>query len=277
MALIQANFISKKLLRTVTFNAIIPIDKIDFDDTPKPPQKPLKTLYLLHGAFGNYADYLSGTRIQRWAEEHNLAVIMPSGENQFYVDKAKQDEYYGAYIGEELVAFTRSMFPLSTKREDTFIAGLSMGGYGALVNGFKYHETFSQIGAFSPALLIDDIVNHPEKLQISGWNSGFYENVFGGIETIVNSDKDYCYLIDQLLANKQEIPNIYLPIGQDDFLLESVRTYRDFLVERKIKHTYLEDHGGHDWDFWDRQLKLFLEWLPLDEKENYWNSGNVTS
>ena len=135
MALVQVNFISKMLSRTVTFNAIIPLDKISFGEEEVAEEKPLKTLYLLHGAFGNYTDYLSGTRIQRWAEEHNLAVIMPSGENQFYVDKPSRGENYGAYVADELVEFTRKMFPLSHKKEDTFIAGLSMGGYGALING----------------------------------------------------------------------------------------------------------------------------------------------
>ena len=275
MALVQVNFISKMLSRTVTFNAIIPLDKISFGEEEVAEAKPLKTLYLLHGAFGNYTDYLSGTRIQRWAEEHNLAVIMPSGENQFYVDKPSRGENYGAYVADELVEFTRKMFPLSYKKEDTFIAGLSMGGYGALINGLKYHETFSHIGAFSPGLMIDDIASRSELLSVTGWSLDFYENAFGGIDTIKNSDKDYYYLIDQLLENKKEIPKIYLPIGTDDFLLESVRGFKSFVDKREVPLIYIEDDGGHEWDFWDKYVKNFLEWLPLEEKGNYLNSGNV--
>ncbi|UDM80298.1 alpha/beta hydrolase [Vagococcus fluvialis] len=275
MALVQANFISKMLSRTVTFNAIIPLDKISFGEEEVVEAKPLKTLYLLHGAFGNYTDYLSGTRIQRWAEEHNLAVIMPSGENQFYVDKPSRGENYGAYVADELVEFTRKMFPLSHKKEDTFIAGLSMGGYGALINGLKYHETFSRIGAFSPGLMIDDIASRSELLSVTGWSMDFYDNAFGGIDTIKNSDKDYYYLIDQLIENKKEIPKIYLPIGKDDFLLESVRGFKSFVDKREVPLTYIEDDGGHEWDFWDKYVKNFLEWLPLEEKGNYLNSGNV--
>lgn len=275
MALVQVNFISKMLSRTVTFNAIIPLDKISFGEEEVAEAKPLKTLYLLHGAFGNYTDYLSGTRIQRWAEEHNIAVIMPSGENQFYVDKPSRGENYGAYVADELVEFTRKMFPLSHKKEDTFIAGLSMGGYGALINGLKYHETFSHIGAFSPGLMIDDIASCSELLSVTGWSMDFYDNAFGGIDTIKNSDKDYYYLIDQLLENKKEIPKIYLPIGTDDFLLESVRGFKSFVDKREVPLIYIEDDGGHEWDFWDKYVKNFLEWLPLEEKGNYLNSGNV--
>ena len=127
MALVQVDFFSEKLMRTVTINAIIPVDK-----KLNQPNKKFKTLYLLHGIFGNYTDWVCGTRIQRWAQDHDLAVIMPSGENKFYVDNENSHEYYSQFIGEELVSITRAMFPLSQRREDTFIAGLSMGGYGAI-------------------------------------------------------------------------------------------------------------------------------------------------
>ena len=77
MALIQVNFMSKSLMRTVNMNVILPVDKIIFPGTPMREDKPHKTLYLLHGVFGNYTDWVCGTNIQRWAEENNLAVVMP--------------------------------------------------------------------------------------------------------------------------------------------------------------------------------------------------------
>lgn len=275
MPLVEVNFVSKKLFRTVTFNAIIPVDKVISKEGGQTEGR-LKTLYLLHGALGNHTDYISGTRIQRWAEDNNLAVIMPSGENQFYVDKPEQGEFYGGFVADELVEFTRKMFPLSHKKEDTFIAGLSMGGYGALVNGLKYHETFSHIGAFSPAVFLDKILSEDPSTAGSGmFKEGFYDNVFGGIETIKNSEKDYNYLINELIEQKKEIPKIYLPIGTEDFLLGSVRHFHEFLKERPVDLTYIEDTGGHDWDFWDTYLKRFLDWLPLDEKAASLNSGNV--
>lgn len=137
MAIIEMNFISQSLRRTVTVNVIIPLDKKPLPGMPAREDKPFKTLYLLHGGYGNYTDWVNGTRIQRWAEEQNLVVVMPSGDNKFYVDIPDLGDYYGKFIGEELVEFTRKMFPLSHKKEDTYIAGLSMGGYGATVNGLK--------------------------------------------------------------------------------------------------------------------------------------------
>ena len=82
---------------------------------------------MLHGIFGNYTDWLSGTRIRAWAEVKNLVVIMPCGENKFYLDNPRLGDMFGEFVGKELVAFTRKLLPLSNKREDTFIAGLSMG------------------------------------------------------------------------------------------------------------------------------------------------------
>ena len=275
MALVEVNFMSKSLLRSVTFTAIIPADKFVIGEESSEP-KQYKTLYLLHGGFGHHLDYISGTRIQRWAEENDLAVIMPTGENQFYVDKPERGEYFGAFVAKELVDFTRKMFPLSDKREDTFIAGLSMGGYGALINGLKYHETFSHIGAFSPALMNEELADGDvTKLVGDIWQPGFYENVMGGLDTVKNSDKDYRYLIETLIAEKANIPDIYMAIGTSDFLLPPVRSYHDFLTSKDVPVTYIEDDGGHEWDFWDTYLKDFLDWLPLEAGEQGLNSGNV--
>ncbi len=145
MALIHVNYLSKALFREVPVNVILPIDRFDSDENEyliKGDVK-FKTLYLLHGLLGNYTDWVNQTRILKWAEEKNLAVVMPSGDNSFYFRSRTPWNDYETFIGEELVNMTRKMFPLSDKREDTFIAGLSMGGYGALRNGIVYSDTFS--------------------------------------------------------------------------------------------------------------------------------------
>ena len=178
MAIIEVNFISKCLMRVVTFNAIIPVDKFG-PQAENAEQKPLKTLYLLHGIFGNYTDWVNGTRIQAWAEANDLAVIMPSGENRFYLDDEKSGELYGEFIGKELVEFTRKLFPLSDKREDTFIAGLSMGGYGAIRNGLKYAENFGCVIGLSAALVHDTWKDADNSAPIFTFRRNYYEAVFG--------------------------------------------------------------------------------------------------
>ena len=151
MALMEVNFFSKALMRPVTMNVILPADKVFFGEETEEENKPFKTLYLLHGVMGNYTDWVTGTCIKRWAEEKNLAVVMPSGANMFYMDHPNANENYSEFIGKELVKITRRMFPLSHKKEDTFIAGLSMGGYGAIRNGLKYHDTFGYIAEIGRA------------------------------------------------------------------------------------------------------------------------------
>lgn len=118
MALLEVNFFSKALMRPVTMNVILPADKVFFEEETEEDEKPFKTLYLLHGVMGNYTDWVTGTCIKRWAEEKNLAVVMPSGANMFYMDHPEVNENYSEFIGKELVKITRRMFPLSHKKED---------------------------------------------------------------------------------------------------------------------------------------------------------------
>ena len=127
MALIQVNYMSRALFRIVPLNVILPADKFDADTDRYVQQKDrkYKTLYLLHGLLGNYTDWVSQTRIQKWAEEKDLAVVMPSGDNSFYFRSRTPWNDYETFIGEELIEMTRRMFPLSERREDTFIAGQS--------------------------------------------------------------------------------------------------------------------------------------------------------
>ena len=154
MAILQVTFLSDTLKRTVSIQVVLPSDKVLSYGREKAETKPYKTLYLLHGLLGNCTDWVMNTNIQQLAEAHNLAVVMPSCENSFYVDQLLPNNAFGEYIGKELVEITRRMFPLSHKKEDTFIAGLSMGGFGALRNGLKYYDTFGYIAALSAAIQI---------------------------------------------------------------------------------------------------------------------------
>lgn len=273
MAVVQVDFFSQSLLRNSTFYAVIPCDKMYFDGRIRTPG-PFKTLYLLHGVFGDYTDWLYGTRIQRWAQDRNLAVIMPSGENKFYVDNEKSTDKFSKYI-EELVAVSRHMFHLSNKREDTFIAGLSMGGYGAITNGLKYSGLFSHIAGLSAALHIDTFVDATEDAPLPIMRRSYLESVFGDLDALQGSDKDFHALAKRLTEENKELPEIYLACGTEDDLIGCNRTFRDELEQLGYPVTWKEGPGGHEWDFWDRMILDVLEWLPLDEVEQAVSSGNV--
>ena len=269
MALIQVNFVSSALQRTVPVQVILPVDKLT-PDRKLPKEKKFKTLYLLHGYLGNYTDWVSGTRIQRWAEERDLCVVMPSGDNAFYVDRPETGNCYGQFIGEELVEITRRMFPLSRKREDTFIGGLSMGGFGAMRNGLKYHKTFGAIISFSGVLqMVENASAVPLKEDLL-----FLEGIFGSLEQAVASDKNPAVSVKKL-ANSKWKPKVYIACGTEDSLLPHSRNFRDLLLENGFSVTYEEGPGGHEWDFWDTYIKKVIDWLPLDDLSQGINSGNV--
>lgn len=223
MALLQVNYLSMALRRTTTMNVILPADRMLPPGAEPQEEKPFRTLYLLHGVIGNYTDWVTGTNIQRWAEEKNLAVVMPSGENSFYLDKEGSDTLYGEFVGKELVEITRKMFPLSRRKEDTCLAGLSMGGYGALRNGLKNSDTFGYIGAFSSALITEHVIERTNDMPRYIETRKYAEQILGNLEEAVESDKNPRWMLRSLLEEEKHVPNIFMTCGKQDSLLEQNR------------------------------------------------------
>ena len=275
MAYIQMNLLSQSLMRTVPVNVILPADKMTFPGMPKREEKPFKTLYLLHGVFGNYMDWVNGTRIQRYAEEHDLAVVMPSGENAFYLDHPRRGDCYGEFIGKELVELTRKIFPLSVKREDTFIGGLSMGGYGALRNGLKYHETFGHIVALSSALVLEEAVHRTDDDVFFIESRSYAQECFGSLDQALESDRNPKYIVNQLIKRNARLPKIYMACGMQDSLRSVNQDLASFLKDAGAEVCYEEGPGVHEWDFWDAYIKKGIELLPTEKIGLGMNSGNI--
>lgn len=268
MALIQMNFLSTALQRTVPVTVILPVDNTAITD-PKPV---FPTLYLLHGLFGNHTDWTGNTRIQQWAEERGLAVVMPSGDNSFYIDHQLPNQEYGKFIGRELVEMTRRAFPLSHNREDTFLAGLSMGGFGALRNGLKYADTFGYVAGFSSAVNIFEMPpDAPGRTLIRE------DLVFGDLEEARKSDKNPRVALLQAQKAGLRIPRIYMSCGLQDPLVECNRKLRDYFLDQGVCLTYTESDGKHNWDFWNTEIRSILDWLPLPKPNAGLNSGNVSA
>lgn len=262
MAVIQATFNSACLKRPVIFNAILPMDRISMDY--EPAALPLKTLYLLHGFTCGAGEWFMNTELGELAAKHGLAIIMPDAENHFYVDDMKRLDMYGEYIGRELVAYTRRVFPLSHKREDTMIGGISMGGYGALRNGMKYHDVFGHVVAISPAIIGGEFATATEEPNHVGATRGFYESVFGDLSCAAESDIDVHWLINTLDEDEKEFPNIYLACGCNDMLVYESRRLEGHLSVLGVQHTYEEGPGTHEQKFFYEYLRRGLDLLPLE-------------
>lgn len=275
MAIVKVNFFSESLMRTVNFLAILPIDKRSVDgSTTRSKDQPFKTLYLLHGIYGCEYDWITSTRIRQLAMDRNLAVIMPAGENKFYSDQAGYNDHFGTFIGEELVSFTRTMFRLSERREDTFVGGLSMGGLGSIYAGLRYPDTFGYVGAFSSALVGRSYPKDNNGTALHMKRS-YHEAVFGPEEEFNGGPMDYFALAQNLAASGKEAPRIYMSVGESDPLRKPNEEYCEALRSIGMDVFFTEEAGAHEWGFWDRQIERFLNWLPLEEKYEGLSSGNI--
>lgn len=261
MAFLEISAFSESLMRQVTFNAVVPTDNPPYSGRQASPARPLKTVYLLHGMLGNESDWFLLSRVPLYAHERGVAVIMPAGANSFYVDQPDSHSYFGQFVGDELVRITRALLPLSADPADTAIAGLSMGGYGALRNGLRYGDTFGWVAALSAPLDLAGMAAAPDDPERPLFGRRFRQSVFGDLSQLVGSDKDPLALVRRRLAEHAPLPRLYVACGTDDALVESNRRFRDALTELKVPLRYVETAGGHEWRFWDRQIEQVLDWF----------------
>ena len=257
MVLFRGDVKCKSLQRRTSISVILPSDNLHFlQDKEEIVPQPYKTLYLLHGLYGSDDIFLANTSIQKFAEDNGIAIVIPCGENSFYVDHEASHRFYGQYVGQELLDITRNIFPLSDKREDTFIAGFSMGGYGAIRNGLKYSQNFSKIGMISSALITDDIVDYTSDSNVLR-SREFYESIFGNLNNLKGSDMDPKALIE----TTENIPDIFMACGEDDFLLDKNIDFHDFLTSKGIFCEFVKAEGEHTWEFCDKYIKEFIKRL----------------
>lgn len=278
MAVFQGNIFSSSLLRSVPITVILPSDKPSFDKKSN-SNKQMKSLYLLHGILGDNNDWLFNTNIKELAEKYNLAVIMPAGENHFYVDHKSTHDMYGEFIGQELIDTTRKMFNLSSKRTDTFICGLSMGGYGALRNGLKYYQNFGVIGALSSALIIYDLDKRTNSSKIPFETKSYAQSIFGkDLAKVKDSDYDPVALAKKIVDDKQKIslaPKIYMACGTEDSLFEIDQKVAFSLKKAGLNVEFESGHGKHEWKFWSEYIKHFIRFLDLSQNTKKLDPSDV--
>ncbi len=267
MSLFRTTFFAQSIMKQTNINVVLPNDvPPEMLQGNKHYERPAKTLMLLHGFSGNSDDWLLGSQVQEMALKYNLAIIMPSGDNSFYLDAKGIGNKYGTYVGVELLEFCRNVFHLSDKAEDTFIGGLSMGGFGALHTGLKYPEKYSKIFALSSALIVNNIKSIKPGFVDPIADYDYYEHVFGTLSELDQSENNPEYLVEIRQSRKEKIQPIYMACGTDDFLIRENREFRDFLISKAIDLTYRESPGIHDWKFWNDNLEPAIRWL-LGEKD----------
>jgi len=251
MALFRTSFFSECFQRLTKMNVLLPVD------TPVPQGvvkefKPYKTLYLLHGYRGCCDDWLNNSLIMDIAAKFDIAVVMPDGINGFYVDQPKSGIRGSEFIGRELIEMTRRAFPLSDKREDTVIGGLSMGGFGTLYNALKHGDVFGHAIALSPPVKILRYESEHEPKDIEYKQTpGYFEALHGDLSKVYETDRNIALHAKNVLDAALPVTDLFLACGYNDSLVPENRELHEQLRDMGFPHVYEEGPGTHDWPFWN--------------------------
>lgn len=249
MAFMQLNFYSNMLGMQTDVYIVIPQKFTDGEIgiEGKRESGAYKCLYLLHGLTDDHTIWLRRTSIERYASEYGICVVMPCGDRSFYTDMKYGMKYF-SYITEELPNVVREFLKVSDKREDTYIAGLSMGGYGALKAALRKPEVFCAGAGLSS---VADIKN--------GMFNDILPPVFGE-EIQIPDEDDLFYLAKKTDSNPLK-PRIYMGVGTEDFLYESNVKLKEAFEQLNYDYTYRESPGVHCWEFWDEYIQYVLKWM----------------
>lgn len=241
-------------------------------------QTPLKTLYLLHGTGDDHSAWQRFTSIERYVQNKRLAVVLPAGNRSNYTDQARGYDYF-TYMTEELPTVCRKLFKLSDRREDTFVAGLSMGGYGAMKMGLLRSDLFGAVCCLSGGVdRVRQLMSGYDHEKLKDWafvrslkqtdpaaylRISDFINTFGSIEEYVGSDHDIYAIIDKMATEGKTFPKLFIAIGTEDIHYEPNVRLRQKLIDHAVPYTYIEGPGIHEWAFWDEYIQKAIDWLPL--------------
>lgn len=239
---LNCNFISRALGRAVEISVVLPspvfcdVLGVSGEEASYAPKEKYPVLYLLHGVGNDKNSWLGYSRAELYAEENNIALVTFGGENKFYIDHG--GEKWEEFVEMELPELVCGYFPVSDRPQDTFIAGLSMGGYGAMLHFLRQPRRYGAAGCFSGAV---------EKAEFPKEEAARYE---------------IAKLLEKA-AEKGGLPPVYVTCGEDDFIYDNSLRLAEKLRALGLPHTWESTpHFSHEWRFWDLALERFMRWLP---------------
>ncbi len=248
MALMHVHYYSEALNVQTTVDVILPEPRQGIGVEAAGDDQLPKVLYLLHGYSDDHTIWQRRTSIERYAAAYNLAVIMPGVNHSFYCNEAYGERYWD-FVAEELPRVMHRFFRLSDKPEDTFVAGLSMGGYGAMKLALNHPERFGAAASFSGATTILGKISSNLGKRLSGGKS------LRGTE---------CDLYHMMKVNgaAEKKPRLYVACGTADFLYGQHQKFVPALKKAGWDVTRCDEPGAtHEWGFWDREIAKFLPWM----------------
>jgi S-formylglutathione hydrolase FrmB len=243
-------FASKLVGKTLPYNVLLPISY----SQPAARERHYPVIYLLHGFSGHYTNWLEKTQLVDYAANYEFIIVMPEGNDGWYTDSATvPTDKYESYILQELIPDVEKRFRAGRDAGSRAIAGLSMGGYGAIKFGLKHPELFaiaaSLSGAFSAASWD---VKDPGAIRDS------LMQTFGPLNSETRPANDVPKLAREAKAKNTTLPFLYVDCGTEDHLFGDNREFVSLLVELKIPHEYRQLPGSHSWTYWDSQVQEVL-------------------
>ncbi len=250
MALISCDLFSDVLEVGTSMTVVLPqATEEQIGVSPAARHTDFPVLYLLHGLSDDHTAWLRYTSIERYAAAAGLAVVMPAVHRSFYADEVHGHRYW-TFVSEELPRIVSELFRVSTEPADTYVAGLSMGGYGALKLGLTHPDRFGAVASLSGVADIRTIAARPERAEL-------FARVFDG--RVGESDD----LLALLAASADRVPPLYVGCGTEDallpgnelFIAEAQRLCVDLTVDLRP--------GDHEWSVWDAMIQDVIAWLPV--------------
>ncbi len=248
------NFYSKELGKSAAVNVLIP-------EKCFKSAKPYKTLWLLHGLSDDQTAWMRYSSIERYANEWGIAVVMPNADRSWYTNTAYGVNYFN-FISKELPEVCREMFSgMSAAREDNIVAGLSMGGYGALKLALTYPWQYSGCISLSGSL---DVARRGRVYSLNEWQSIFGYEIKDALE-LAGSEHDLFALAKANKENGKPFPKLYLWCGLEDTLVEVNRAFDAHLTSLDVPHAFQTSEGNHTWKWWDLHIQDGVNYVLNDE------------
>ncbi len=251
MGVLHFDFMSDKLGYQTNIYVTLP-------DCVEKGQAPKGILYLLHGGGGNGLDWMRNTAIERYAQPYDLVVIMPEVDGSCFYADMKYGYPYFQYLTEEVPAAMEGMLPLLRGVEKRYVAGLSMGGYGAFKWAFNKPEYFTAAANLSGVSFVVDLMADTSH-GLNGKDT-IIECNWGSLEELKGSDSDSKEWIDRAVARGTKLPKLFAGMGTEDFSYDFSKEYLAYCKEQGIEIHYEEMAGGHDWNVWDAMIQKFMAW-----------------
>lgn len=219
---------------------------------------PKGILYLLHGGAGNGLDWIRNTAIERYVQPYDMAVIMPEVDGSCFYADMKHGYPYFQYLTEEVPVAMEAMLPLLRGVKNRYVAGLSMGGYGAFKWAFYKPDYFRAAANLSGVSFVVDLMADTSH-GLEG-KSRIIECNWGTLEELKGSNSDSKVWIDHAAEQAIRLPKLFAAIGTEDFSYEYSQKYLKYCEQKGIEIHYEEMSGGHDWNVWDTMIQRFLSW-----------------